>query len=109
VRKFGAATVEIRCGPCQSRMGAASPIMGHVVDGGDGNWQVARWKPRPGHIGRARYNDADTDEIYAPGKGTRGIELRCRRCGHAPRLAIDRLIQQASETTLRNGKGDLYV
>ncbi len=106
---FGAVTVYIRCERCRSRLGRAAPIMGHVIDGGDGQWMVDRWQRRPGRSGRARHRDADTDEIYAPGRGARGLQLRCRVCRHAPRVAIQRLHELAEAATIRERRSDIYV
>jgi uncharacterized C2H2 Zn-finger protein len=104
-------TVYIRCERCQAKFGDAAPVMGHVVESPDlgHRWMVDRWKRRPSRLGRPRHSDADTDEVYVPGRGARGLQLRCRRCGHAPRVAIRRLHALADTATIRAGRGDIYV
>jgi hypothetical protein len=106
---FGVVTVCIRCERCLATLGRAAPIMGHVIDSGDGKWMVDRWQRRPGRSGQPRHRDPDTDEIYAPGRGARGLELRCRVCRHTTRVAIRRLHALADAATIRAGRGDIYV
>jgi hypothetical protein len=102
-------TVYIRCKRCVSTLGRAAPVMGHVTEAPDRPWTVSRWKRRPSNIGRARHGDWDTDELIIPGRGARGLQLRCRRCRHAPRVAIRRLHALADAATIRAGRGDIYV
>jgi len=101
--------VYIRCDRCKSTLGRAAPVMGHVMEAPDRPWMVDRWQRRPSRPGRPRHSDWDTDEIYAPGRGARGLQLRCRRCRHAPRVAIRRLHALANAATIRAGRGDIYV
>jgi hypothetical protein len=102
-------TVYIRCERCVLTLGDAAPVMGHVMEAPDRPWMVDRWKRRPSRLGRARHRDWDTDEVYVPGRRARGLQLRCRRCGHAPRVAIRRLHALADAATIRAGRGDIYV
>jgi hypothetical protein len=102
-------TVYIRCRPCVARLGRAAPVMGHVWEAPDRPWMVSRWKRRPGNVGRARHGDWDSDEVYVPGRGARGLQLRCRVCGHAPRVAIRRLHELADAAAIHDGRGDIYL
>jgi hypothetical protein len=102
-------TVYIRCKRCVSTLGHAAPVMGHVTEAPDRPWTVSRWKRRPSNIGRARHGDWDTDELIIPGRGARGLQLRCRRCRHAPRVAIRRLHALANAATIHAGRGDIYL
>jgi hypothetical protein len=55
---------------------------------------------RPGRSSQARHRDPDTDELCAPGRGARGLQLRCRSCRHTTRVAIRRLHELDDAATI---------
>ncbi len=110
----GVRTLYLRCGQCLDKFGGTAPIMGHLVDDGQGHWLPSRWIRRPGMIDghrstRPRHNDAGTDEIFVPGRGAKALQLRCRRCRHAPRVAIRKLHELAAAATFVDRKADAYL
>jgi hypothetical protein len=117
VGRFSLVTAYIRCARCLEVIGSTAPVMGHAVYGAAGDeWMFDRWQRRSGNRGRPRHSDADTDEVFIPGGRSRGIELRCRRCGYAPRVALRRLRELASNAHYRsdpkfpgNGRADIYL
>jgi hypothetical protein len=111
-----AAEVTVRCGPCSRRRGhlrhapAMIVLVRKPIVGVPGRYlwlvrQAARMavaRQAPAGIG----NVIDgTASLHAP-RG--GVELRCRACGHRPRVRV-RVLYTAADQAVSEGRDEIYV
>jgi hypothetical protein len=112
--------VIVRCDPCARDLGRAAPALARCVRLA-GHWtlmalerhglrrldlqqQASRHERQLSNISRPT---SRTDSFLAL-RGTRGVDLVCRRCSHRPRVSRRKLYELA-EQALAAGRHDAYL